>query len=582
MAQFPTAVVTAYSGGKWDANNIPANPSILAATTTQTQLDVINCLPFYDQQVVTICVKRWGTIYTTNFMKIHFNGDNFDYYGIVVPGGRKSVAMDRVEVTLRIVNWLTAGGTSTLTSVSGYVKRHTVADDTFGKYCQEDPLISPAKPLELAHGDRLFNSINFWGGKVICEATIDLDELGDSNYKESITFDTDGTVTTPVAPPLHQSGSVYQPTQVEFTSPTGTVTAANNPVVAYFDGDDTKIQAGIAKARSLGIDNGILNQYIVPTGFGDCIATGNKYTTMKGKCVEETPTSSDLDYEYATVMNKRVLYGSANKYTLVSMATGNKLEANPEELIDGTDTKPTVFAIADVRGNGCPMFRFKSMNHDTDNWMSSCINGLEWQKAPINYRESSGAGVQGTIFSDTQEMHKAQYEIGKMERKANAVQNALSNPLSALGVGFGAAKDIVYDTQFRDQMFMGQQALEKARFQVDTQLVAPQINFPRSEQLRDMIGNGVLLYRTKYSATDLTRIDRILNMFGYADQGCPAELVDFTCGKYYNYIEADVKLTFNSNVPQTIIEGAQQEVSGGIRIWKCNPDDSLYNVSNRN
>ena len=118
---------------------------------------------------------------------------------------------------------------------------------------------------------------------------------------------------------------------------------------------------------------------------------------------------------------------------------------------------------------------------------------------------------------------------------------------------------------------------------IDTRVVAPELHFAPSESVRDFVGNGVIVGFCTPQDTDIARMDKILNMFGYLDAGTDLTLADLTAGKYYSYIEAtDIAIQANVPVSKAIKESCEAMLSSGVRIWKQRPDFSLYSVSNRN
>lgn len=583
------ASVTYYADNNFNINNIPASPAVLASASTTGSLEVINCLPLAGKQTAQLTVKTWSKLNTTSYLKLHFEQDGFDWYGIVTC--YEYVAMDRVVITITIDAWLTCGGTAGISKVSGITKRHHVLDDTFGKYTQDDGLLSPSKPLRISEGERLFTGLGYIsvGANVIVESTIDLVELGKSTYNDSITFDTDGEVTVPVIPSL---SAEYSSSTVEMENPDSESVVSyvtTNPALAYFDGADEGVQSGMKKARSLGVENAILAQYNLPSAYADVDKTGYRgyIRLITGKSLKSTLSGDENRYEYANVMNKRLLYGQHNDYTIVSTASGNRLTISPEDLYVENTTHPSVITVVDPRSKGKPSFRFEYVNGDKSNWQNNLIEGLEWQNAPLNFTTASGS-----------EVGRQMYNANVMNRNQTLLENQnLQAFNSAVGVGLGVLESespiasaltggISYTQMLAGQYAQAEQykrsrSIEQAQFLVDNTVVTPQVNFPRSECLRDLVGNGCFVYRTMYSEYDLEKLDVVLNMFGYADVA-PLSIDDFKNMLYYNYVEAsNVKITTSINVPRHVKELCESQIGAGVRVWKVNPDDSYYTRQNR-
>lgn len=65
-------------------------------------------------------------------------------------------------------------------------------------------------------------------------------------------------------------------------------------------------------------------------------------------------------------------------------------------------------------------------------------------------------------------------------------------------------------------------------------VVVPQISYPlNASLLRDTQGNGCFVYRYRYSDQDVKRIDKLLTMYGYADQRA------FSMSMLYNHSDFD-------------------------------------------
>lgn len=600
----PTATVTAYYGNNFDINNIPANPTVLASASQTVTVGVINCLPFSGKAAASIVIKAFSHLKETSYFKIHFDTDNFDWYAAV--NGYEYTSIDTVRVDLVIDAWLTCGGTTGITDVSGLTRRHSCLDDTFGKYTHEDPLIIPSESLKLSDIEKVYTGTNFVSkdGYIIVESTVDLWAMGDpTGQLEATVYENSSyglEVTVPQVQPIEAR---YSP-QVFIHD----IFSTNNyeievPCVAYFDGSSDRIKRGITRCRSLGVENGILAQYVIPKAFIDTITydttdTG-RITQIVGKSELSTNSgNTDLDFEYAQVNNKRVLYGENNRYVIASIGTGNKLECAPEEICKDDQgnilTQPPIYVMVDPRSKGCPYFRFVWMFNNNLNFEVNSIKGLEWQSAPINYTEGSGAWARRELFNATQELETAKYEslkdIGYGTAAAAGIgeigsAGALTRGMNllferGLNIPFTDVHIPGFNEQYNDPMFYASRALEKGQYILNNSVVAPEINFPRSEGLRDIVGNGVYLYRYMYTANDLARIDKILNMYGYADVK-PLELTDFTDMKYYNYVEADATIVTSVQVTRKIREMCQNQISAGVRVWKINPNFALYAQSNR-
>ena len=116
---------------------------------------------------------------------------------------------------------------------------------------------------------------------------------------------------------------------------------------------------------------------------------------------------------------------------------------------------------------------------------------------------------------------------------------------------------------------------ELANLLIANQVVAPSIQFPISEGIRDFIGNTCLVYRTYYTEADVTRLDKILNMYGYRHT-VPMDKSLLTNRSKFNYIKAAGVSVSNSNIPKWLRDAVGAQLSAGIRIWHVLPDENAY------
>jgi hypothetical protein len=105
--------------------------------------------------------------------------------------------------------------------------------------------------------------------------------------------------------------------------------------------------------------------------------------------------------------------------------------------------------------------------------------------------------------------------------------------------------------------------------------VTPQIQYPREESLRDFLGNGVRVYRYRYSDHDVQKIDTILEMYGYKDTDIIRPEY-FTNRAKFNYIETQGVSVLRDDYPQWLRDEMAELLESGIRIWHTKPDATAY------
>lgn len=608
---YSTASVTAFCGTGFSMINTPANATVLSnSATAVVDLGIINCLSLIGKKSGVIRVKAFANIATCDYLRIIFSDNPIASYWLVT--NYEYLSGDTLSLSLVLDGFLTCGGTTGITSISGYVNRHTVTDDTYGKYNQSDDMLVPSQNL-------VFRSIDKFGENSESEeyynivlSTINLLELGARDAEDmGLTYGDIASgegVTVPQIPQIPDSWK----TKVFYGNYEYEI-----PGAFCFDLDGTAtgsstsypIREGIARARSLGVEGGIIAIYALPKSKFTCtipqttITIGPISVTLKALITEIKPAqdatlqhTTSINFNYASVNNKRALYGDYHTVQVASMASGEVAEYEIDDLYSPTtqNTGVVIDEVGDGRAHGKPYFfphYFKDKVQAVDA-MFSAIAGLEWQNVPIVFQYSSGEGIQrNRYFANTKidatNMIESQANAWANQIVRSGVDMAKSAPTIVGGLNAGLNAGIAMGELYNQQMldtnqFIRARELEKKDLMIKTRVVAPQISFPVSESVRDFVGNGVVVAFITPTDTDIARFDRILTQFGYKDAGTALTLSDLTAGRYFSYIEATgVQIQTSVGVDKTIKEMAEEQIASGIRIWKQRPDFSLYNSSNR-
>lgn len=558
----------------------------------------------------------WDTVKNADYCKV---GDFYYYVD--------NVMMDSGDVaSLSLVpDFVTsAGGPATLNYLDGVTSRVHVTDDTFGKYCEDDPYMAPNYKLEVDSDYFDFSSRDNY---TFVETTLNLITMGqhyDTNYSEAITAvndsDTQYYVTYPKTYPIEGENANTEylvqfpagggPTALD--SPQGQAIYHIDPSLASFD----TVMKGIQHARCLGVEDSISGQYTVPAVFVQLASsTASKQVTLTGKT--GILTANDTPFEYATVKNKRVLYGSYTPYILAT-AAGNTMKVNAEDIYDG-NTAPKIRYYADPRRTGKPYYRFDSLNgllSSTLDFFRNAVGGAEWRSVPMVFTQKSGGAIDTMNFAASMMLHqqavdqanetyKAQREqsiagglLGLISNalglSSNSTQTAIASSgsvdmfgksinLGGVGVSAGVAGGALQSAynienvarnyqQYKSKMAL-QKAIETQSFLANQNAVSPTVNFTAHPDLfNEITHNGCVVYRTVYSAADITRIDKILTMYGY--KYCkPLAATDFTNRTYFNYVEANVSV---ANLPRWWADGVAAQISNGVRVWHVKPNSSYY------
>lgn len=574
--------VTVYFNTGYNTSNLPDSPTRLMANKSLT-------LPSTD-----IMQNRWLSSITVNTN--YQNLENVDYCKIgnmyYVVGAVQMTSPDVAVLALSPDFVTSMGGVNGLDFADGITERYCVKEDNFGEYTEADPLLTCSKPLEIVTGGSFFN---YTGNTspVLIESSIDLNAIADET--DAVVFKDTGSEENAVLVPEVPALTPNMKTSCRMKNGEGTENIARLPATAYYRGASQRVAKGMARVRALGLESAIISQYVLPQGYYDStIYTVNNDLTdddpeyialLKGVDVTEE-TKAPFIYD-TDIKNKRVLYGDLNNYTMISVSTGNKAEFSPEDIYDG-NTAPSIRMITDPRSSGCPYFRFNSYLNDTTNFYYNAITGNTWQTAPLVWTDKSGtawSNYQWNTKIKLQEQENREYGISTPFKRMGDVLDVV-NPFSydtekgsyditfpnlsqigTLAVSAGTAKL----ADFNQDRKMNQLLMDMAQ----SRTVAPEINFPRTDSLRDFQGNGILVYRTVPSKTDRQKQDKLLTMYGYKDTR-PIESWMFTCRKKFNYVKLSDCSIVSKGYPIWMREGAKAQLRGGVRFWHVDVTESAY------
>ena len=598
--------VTLFKNTNLTTVNVIQDPAILnKIAQTDVRADIYIISP---QDLTSITIKAtFDDVENVDYVRI--SDANHVYY-YTVEGPAHPDDTNTWTLPIAIDAWLTGlekiGGYSNLEILDGICERHhvTAGDDKFGAYTEPDPYMTPSKELRIA-GVAIFNS-PVEVEKHIIESTVDLSSAGTGlNATEYEDPNTGAKCTIPTP-----AKSVNQNTAIGSSFNNAWTRTTNS---AYFDFDEARIKAGLDKVRALGQDQGtVLASVVIPENM---IAKIDKdengvITYIKGK--QTAAPVKDLPYEYAEVHNKRLLYGETSAITLYSTASGQSVKFNPEELYVEGAKYPILYQDVYAAANGSPIYRFKYFrNVDVieNNMFQNAVYGMEWKQAPLVYTGQSGSAL-------TEIRYNAQQNINKMGLNQLNEQLDFQRAQQIRGIGVGALKNIgqqaiagfgtggiggaiggaisgaigsgiqgAYDLWEGDQARQLQRSQALQRYQMNankelmdlkiaTAYVAPELHFPRSITMRDLLGNGVYVIQYRPDKSDLQKMDKILTMYGYKDTKV-LNKADFNKRAKFSYVKAS-GVQIGGNMPKWLRELMAAQISAGIRVWKVKPDPTVY------
>lgn len=586
---------TLYQNTGFNTVNIPDSKALLVQDAT-IKTTVLDCIQNRFLSSISVSTS-WDDIKDVDYANV----DDFYYFVI----GITMTSYDVAQLQLSPDFITSAGGPSSLTILDGITERHHIAkaNDTFGKYDEADPLLSPSQPLQIVFGTNAFVQTE---GEyyIVAESSIDLYAMGEEglNY-EAYTFTDANTssnsVTVPKTTP--STGS----TTFSLGSDIGLTTYTNG--TRLFDVSDEQVRRGIQIARDLGVENAIIAQYALPKSMFTLAITNGVVSVVQAT----TQTiGTALPYAYTTVRNQRVLSGECNKYGLVTVA-GNSYEANPEQINNGGES-PSVIFRADGRENGTPFYNFDYYmgvsNATIPQYFRNAITGMEWRNVPLTYTTPAHSvqdsyNYDSTTYRQTLanenaisnfENSQLNSKLGLASSAIGAVVNGASAGASAGGIGaiigavagaaqagIGVAQGVNNINQaqvnenYRQATYDAERRNELYNFQVSQNVIVPTIKFPfQTPSIRDYAGNGCFVYRYRYSDSDVTRIDKILTAYGYHITEMLTNDM-FSNRPHFNFVKAN-GVSVGNKLPNWWKSGITEQFGAGVRIWHVKPDPAYY------
>lgn len=572
--------VTGYKNTGFNVENIPDSISLIMSNDS---IDLPSTDIMQNEHLTSLTIfSNWEDIKDVDYIQI---SDAFYFVTNI-----QMTSADVCILSLSYDAFTSCGGVdaigSALQIIDGTASRACVASDLFGEWTAEEPF-TPNAPLTITEGALIGDD----GGNNTTTLIVSTVDLSDTS-KTATTYTDSATQETVTVPSLKNAGG----SQIIFMdTPTGTQKSAIEPATRYYDGTNATVLSNVQRARENGLDGGILGQYTIPNAY--CSSTFNAdglCTNLKGT---SSTKSSGLNFNYATVNNKKCLYGKLNKYLLVSLGSGNSAEFNPEDINDG-NASPSFSVFVDARYQQRPYCRPSSYLGDSSNLYMQAVAGQDWADAPLRYTSKSGSNIDRVAYESDRTIQAQRNQWASIESAGIKAGGGLGSTIMAgakglnrlLGGGLNnilastgtISRDVAeYSTWGDIQKTQAEQQYEgykSALNFVSGQIQAPSIQFPRSDTMRDYFGNGFKIYRYRPNDTDLKRYDRFLTMYGYA-LNKPLEKNDFINRQYFNFVLCS-DVSFAGSAPRWKREAVAQQLANGVRIWHTSPNPSYYTSGN--
>lgn len=589
----------------FNAVNIPDSPALLE-TMSHADFPALDILQGEHLASVNVKATR-KQVKNADYMRLTDGTDTFYY----IVQSFTMTSTDVATLSLAMDYFTTHGGVGQTVFLDGMIERHHVAsaDDKYGAYTEEDPMLVPSKELDLDEV-ALFTDMTsdaFSSTHTIVETTLDIPTI--ATVKGATTYTAEGgdSVTVPNVKATSQNTLVT--VSIDAISETSMTESFVTPQTVYCDAKDPVTLQGIGRARALGIEDGILKSYVIP----DAALRENSFKPAQDGTIDVLVgahkfENTKLNFEYANVKNKRVLYGSLNSFVIVSPASGESVTFKPEDIaFDMTGhqgTAPVVCMNTDPRPGGRPYFRFVWYKKDDQDFFLNALKGMEWANAPLRYEAMSGSWQYHLRHQAAEGIMQRNNDLAKTANTANAVlgflgagsqatnfiamekqqmfEQAIDTNYNLGSMGFNIGMNFVSAgvqaglAQRQTEMAFKNGMLQEAIGFVTGKIVAPEINFAMSETLRDFRGNGCIVYRYRPQTSDIAKLDKVLTMYGYKDTMPLAGNENVLTNRAkFNYIKA-TGVSVAGNKPKWLRDGVATQLSVGTRIWHVKPNSAVY------
>ena len=509
------------------------------------------------------------------------------------------------------------GGIENIEILDGIVERHTIkeADDVYGHYTEDDPLLVPSKTLGFIAKQMYMPQYWYEGNptdilpRTVIQSRVNLTNVSTNatTYKDSFSEE---KVIIPDAPDPIQHPTVFS---MQLSDGDGQP-YVNDATQLYLHKNATVLNA-LKNLRNLGMENGsIVASYTLVQNF-DYEGTGTPgFLSIKGKYMETDVPAIEFEYDNS-IKNKRVLYGSCNKFEIISVASGVRMEFKPEDICFDEDLKlleyPKVCRASDPRPEGRPYYGFKfyrGVNQFKHTYLSNVVPGMSWPSVPIVYTGLSGSKLneirynterEGAKLAGQQDINSMNYNLGESftrrtidlgKSAIGSLGRAVTNPIGAIASFAGSYVDASIEQAFDQSRAQFNKAQLEERYaynsrkelqelKISNTIVAPDVHFPNSETLRDFLGNGIYVIQYRPTESDRKKMDKILTMYGYKDTKI-LEASDFITRKKntnFAYVKANSVSIGGADVPRWIRDAAAAQISNGVRIWTTIPSVTEYN-----
>ena len=610
------AKVTIYWGTGIDPQNVPYNINSYLAGRDRLSVSAVWTLQTKDLaklRLDAVAIKSAGQ----EIMDADYLTVESDCYFI---GEIIMLSEMTAELTL-IPDYIDSlGGLSVLAGkISGWDSRAHVAlaDDKLFSNVIEEPF-TPSAPLKITGYEKLTADDTKWGTTTVV-ANVDLTKVVKNEALEYTTASGEKAI-IPQLPPVPSAGTEEENKVAECFSymelPVEGSKKRVIPATSCFPFKSTGIHKGIQTVRSLGMENTITAEYVLPNYWGEATLGVEDeetltavFTSLHGVKRELAPTNPKLTLAVPGTYKNKKVSSKMNEFVLLSMCSGDKQMFDAQDLRNESG-KPKFIAFSDPAPDGRPYCQPKYYEGEICPDFVHAVQGAIWQNAPLVYNQASGSAIVTAEYamkmanlSDNYGTQKRTQALEMTQSGLNLASNTIGtltndsildelNPVKQAGeaaqAGLGLASGAI---GMANQRLKNAQANRNAEYQMNAtrlaynisqRVVVPEIRFPQAPSLQNYVGNGFYLYRICMSEADCKRFDKFLTMYGYA-QDKPFEASDLTNRSSFNYIKmSDVQIanTGSTHMPRRYILGAEAQLSQGVRVWHVAITNNFEGITN--
>lgn len=575
MPAYPTRI---YTNTGFNRGNVPGTEAALP-TTGYLELEAV--YKWQDRYSAEIRVKAtWDQIKDADYLRIGVP-PSAAYYVIT---GVRMLNPQTAALMLTADPLMTAGGLTALNVAGGQVERaHAGTDDLFGNIIPEP--WTPSQRLEILEKETISQGGGVEAGDnrnlVVC--TCDLTKAQEYEAIAAAAAGDAGSVIFPKIPSMKGKSPTYFSVKIDESR--GALYDMPNMWVFSLGtrtNPDQEAIDNVAALRSMGIESAIVNSYVLPGGSIGSITEDQGYVKNIIGHYQEWP--SGFNYEYAQGVKNKKVFALYNRFTAVSIVSGNSAEYEAHDLYSD-DAAPTFLMKADPAPGGTVYLMPKNYQGSPCRYYEQAVAGLPWLTAGVIYEGASGGALtlanaqrRNQVEQVNNQYSNLQADITKGRLEAEGFANAVG---SAWNLDWGGVASSVIGTtgslidneisrnirNYNSAVRMGDNLFSAAR---RAENVAPVLAFPVDINASSYFGNAFLVYHTVLSDADVQRFDRFLTMYGYA-QDKPLERSDLTNRRNYNYIKTRGALVTATGASMRENQDIADMLDAGVRIWHVTP-----------